>query len=292
MKGARVRHTQGPGIDALRPRARDFGRRDEPLEVQIGRGSYYYHADGLGSITELTKSNGSAVNTYTYAAFGGDSPANTETVANPFHFTAREYDPETKLYYYRARYYDPLWGRFLSEDPIEFDGGFNFYTYVGNDPIGSSDPLGLFSMKDVRDELIIHRTLGVDQDCDQITGGACTRVKAALLVCTCSCSGSGWKAKGELRIYGDIYVYSGPFATLRVRPKDKSVVDAKSAIAHEHNAHIKPAIDAVTPLINSLEQKPFRSKSECYSACDETSTLVNALFRTTLLETQRKETKQ
>jgi RHS repeat-associated protein len=127
---ATARYTQGLGID-------------EPLEVQIGRGSYYYHADALGSITELTKSNGTAVNTYTYAAFGGDSPANTETVANPFHFTGREYDPETKLYYYRARYYDPLWGRFLSEDPVGFAAGPNFYEYVLNSPTGMRDPLGM-----------------------------------------------------------------------------------------------------------------------------------------------------
>ena len=45
-----ARYTQGLGID-------------EPLEVQIGRGSYYYSADGLGSVVALTKSNGSAVNT-------------------------------------------------------------------------------------------------------------------------------------------------------------------------------------------------------------------------------------
>jgi len=45
--------------------------------------------------------------------------------------------------YYRARYYDPMAGRFLSEDPIGFDGSNNFYTYVGNDPINWTDPLGL-----------------------------------------------------------------------------------------------------------------------------------------------------
>ena len=45
--------------------------------------------------------------------------------------------------YYRARYYDPQSGRFLSEDPIQFDGGFDFYTYADNDPPLFIDPFGL-----------------------------------------------------------------------------------------------------------------------------------------------------
>lgn len=48
----------------------------------------------------------------------------------------------TRLYY-RARYYDPSSGKFLSEDPIDFDGGLNFYNYVRNSPVLWIDPLGL-----------------------------------------------------------------------------------------------------------------------------------------------------
>jgi RHS repeat-associated protein len=66
------------------------------------------------------------------------------TVANPLQFTARELDLETGLYYYRARYYDPTTGRFLSEDPIEFSGrDVNFYAYSSNDPVNYRDPTGL-----------------------------------------------------------------------------------------------------------------------------------------------------
>ena len=49
--------------------------------------------------------------------------------------------------YYRARYYDPSAGRLLSEDPVEFDGGVNFYVYVGNDPTNFVDSLGLYTVK-------------------------------------------------------------------------------------------------------------------------------------------------
>jgi RHS repeat-associated protein len=83
------------------------------------------------------------VNTYFgYNTFGWVNA--TDTVANPFRFTGREWDSETNLYYYRARYYDPLWGRFLSEDPLEFYGDdLDFYAYVANDPANHVDPWGL-----------------------------------------------------------------------------------------------------------------------------------------------------
>ncbi len=127
---ATARYTQGLGID-------------EPLEVYEGGKSYYYHADGLGSIVALTKSTGTAANTYFgYNTFGG-MPAPSETVANPFRFTGRDWDSETSLYYYRARYYDPSIGRFLSEDPIGDAGGGSAYIYVDNHPTLLVDPLGL-----------------------------------------------------------------------------------------------------------------------------------------------------
>jgi RHS repeat-associated protein len=58
-------------------------------------------------------------------------------------YTAREYDNETGLYFYRARYYDPKAGRFITKDPIGFAGGdYNLYAYVGNNPLSAIDPSG------------------------------------------------------------------------------------------------------------------------------------------------------
>jgi YD repeat-containing protein len=77
---------------------------DQPLAMwragQIG----FYQADGLGSITSLTDSARSPLATYTYDAFGRTTA--TGTLFNPFQYTGREWDAETGLYYYRARYYD------------------------------------------------------------------------------------------------------------------------------------------------------------------------------------------
>ena len=96
----------------------------------------------MGSITSLTNGSGQLAASYVYDSFG-NLTASTGTITNPFQYTGREFDPETGLYYYRARYYDPVSGRFLSEDPIGFAGGINFYAYVRNNPVGLRDPKGL-----------------------------------------------------------------------------------------------------------------------------------------------------
>jgi RHS repeat-associated protein len=115
---------------------------DEPLaELRSGTTSYY-HADGLGSVTSLSTSAGALANTYTYDSFG-NLTASTGSLTNRFQYTSREFDPETGVYYYRARYYDPNVGRFVSEDPIGFGGGSDFYVYVRNSPVYLSDPFGL-----------------------------------------------------------------------------------------------------------------------------------------------------
>jgi RHS repeat-associated protein len=115
---------------------------DEPLAMLRSSTTSYYNADGLGSITSLSSGAGALAQTYGYDSFGKQL-SSTGSLTNPFQFAARESDSETGLYYYRARYYDPAGGRFLSEDPIRFDGGTNFYAYTGNNPISWYDPFGL-----------------------------------------------------------------------------------------------------------------------------------------------------
>jgi len=123
------RYSQGLGID-------------EPLATVTGGASAYYQADGLGSVTSLSTTGGTLGETYAYGSFGKTS--STGSLFNPFQYTGREFDPETGLYYYRARYYDPANGRFLSEDPIGFEGrDSNFYRYSGNRPADFRDYLGL-----------------------------------------------------------------------------------------------------------------------------------------------------
>ncbi|MFH1202581.1 MAG: RHS repeat-associated core domain-containing protein [Candidatus Omnitrophota bacterium] len=127
-----AKYLHGPGID-------------EPLRMERGGQLYYYHVDGLGSITALTDNTGAVVRTYTYDSFG-NIVNQTGTLSNPFTYTGREFDSETGLYYYRARYYDARIGRFLQEDSFK---GFltnsltlNLYPYVLNNPVIYVDPYG------------------------------------------------------------------------------------------------------------------------------------------------------
>ncbi len=116
---------------------------DHPLVMERAGQTYYFHAGQDGSISHVTDASGAVVNNYIYDAFGNRISV-TETVSNPYGFTAREYDPESGLYFYRARYYDPKAGRFISSDPIGFAGGdSNLYAYVFNDPVNLIDPSGL-----------------------------------------------------------------------------------------------------------------------------------------------------
>ncbi|MGB7229083.1 MAG: RHS repeat-associated core domain-containing protein [Candidatus Acidiferrales bacterium] len=119
---------------------------DEPLAMDRSGTIDYYEQDGLGSVTSLTVANGSVVQSYTYDSFGNTTNS-SGSLTNFFRYTGRELDTETNLYFYRARYYDPTTGRFLGEDPIQFEGDINFYVYVVNDPVDGTDPFGLKCMR-------------------------------------------------------------------------------------------------------------------------------------------------
>jgi len=88
----------------------------------------------------LADSTGTLQTQYTFEPFGNTSVTGTATT-NSFAYTGRELDT-TGLYFYRARYYSAGLTRFLSEDPIEFAGGTNLYSYAANDPLDFRDPLG------------------------------------------------------------------------------------------------------------------------------------------------------
>jgi len=105
-------YVYGPGID-------------EPLRMERGTTKTYYHPDGLGSVSQLTDKTGKVVEQYTYDAYGKPTitdatgtPLTQSAYGNRYLFTGREYDQETGLYFYRARYYNPSIGRFLSRDPL------------------------------------------------------------------------------------------------------------------------------------------------------------------------------
>ncbi|MDH4155407.1 MAG: RHS repeat-associated core domain-containing protein [Nitrospira sp.] len=92
----------------------------------------------------MTDSAGATAKSYSYDAYGNilESPG---TLDQPYAYTGREFDTESGLYYYRARYYESSSGRFLQQDPIGLAGGLNLYGYVGSNPVNAIDPMGLIA---------------------------------------------------------------------------------------------------------------------------------------------------
>jgi len=143
-----ARYTHGPGID-------------EPLVMEKAGQSFVYHADGLGSITEISDSTGALKQLYTYSSFGKIESQTDPNFTQPYTFTGREFDSETGNHFYRARYYDPSTGRFLQQDPIGLAGGINLFIYVDNDPLNLVDPYGLFSWEVIKSSITLKGGISV-----------------------------------------------------------------------------------------------------------------------------------
>lgn len=114
----------GAGIDAL----------------QRGQDLSYYHRDEQLSTAFITGSAGEIQNSYLYDAFGNELDAD-EQFQNRIRYTGQQYDDLTEQYYLRARYYNPVLGRFLQEDVYQGDG-LNLYAYCRNNPVMYWDPSG------------------------------------------------------------------------------------------------------------------------------------------------------
>jgi RHS repeat-associated protein len=126
-----IRTVHGPGID-------------RPLASVDGGGAVtYYLADHLGSIVQQTNASAAVTLVRQYDPYGVPLQG---AATSGYAFTGREWEGEIALYYYRARYYDPQRGSFLSRDPSGF-GGSTTYGYVDNRPVSAVDPLGLFGVQ-------------------------------------------------------------------------------------------------------------------------------------------------
>lgn len=178
-----ARYTHGPIVDQPLVMERDLDANDTFSTDE----AFFYHTDRLGSIVALTDSAATVRQSYAYDSFGtivalrcgaqtftGNAVrtqlAGTTCLANPFTFTAREYDPESALYHYRARSYDATLGRFLQQDiyagsayrtilddppggrsvvldvfQYAFGGGQGtHYAYLQNSPLNGTDPSGMW----------------------------------------------------------------------------------------------------------------------------------------------------
>jgi RHS repeat-associated protein len=112
----------------------------------------FYGYDGFGTVRSLTDSTGTVTDTYDYDAWGNAINV-TGSTPNVYLYRGEQYDPDLKLYYLRARYFNPLTGRFLTRDPANGQTvdprTLHKYLYAGGDPINYRDPSGRWGGTDV-----------------------------------------------------------------------------------------------------------------------------------------------
>ncbi|MAF92885.1 MAG: hypothetical protein CL674_16570 [Bdellovibrionaceae bacterium] len=108
---------------------------------------YKIISDHLGSVRlVVNSSNGNIVQRMDYDTWG-KVLSDTNPGFQPFGFAGGIYDQDTGLVKFGARDYDPETGRWISKDPIRFDGGINLYAYADNDPVNKIDPNGLWALQ-------------------------------------------------------------------------------------------------------------------------------------------------
>jgi RHS repeat-associated protein len=116
---------------------------DEPIVWYEGSGTTdrrWLHQDAQGSVVGYSGSTGGMTTIYAYGPYG--EPQSSSWGGSRFAYTGQIQLPEAKLYYYKARVYDPMTGRFLQTDPIGYKDDIDWYAYVGADPLNKSDPTG------------------------------------------------------------------------------------------------------------------------------------------------------
>jgi len=143
-----LRNLFGPGIDMILVQEVILPNGTPTGTTSGGGGTRWLLADHLGTIRDIVDNAGAVLNHILYDSFGNILSQTDPLIATRYAFTGREFDAETGLHYYRARYYDGAIGRFVSEDPIGFEGrDANLFRYVSNAPSRFSDPFGKYQTR-------------------------------------------------------------------------------------------------------------------------------------------------
>lgn len=117
-------------------------------KIDVSDNPYYYHYNVTGHTIAITDASENIVNKYFYTP-SGILTNKIEAIVNPFCYVGKYgvFDDGNGLFYMRARYYDPDVGRFVTKDPIGFEGGINQYAYADNNPINRFDISGFVQIE-------------------------------------------------------------------------------------------------------------------------------------------------
>ncbi len=151
------KYVYGRYLDEVLLMLSDTGNGEEP---------FYYHYNRRNSVIGVTDDMGDVAERYHFTPYGrtailapdGLTKRSLSTIGNPYLFTGRRMDGETGLYYFRARFYDPEQGRFLSRDPSGYADGMGMYEYVAGNPLNYSDPTGMKFIIDRKPILTINES--------------------------------------------------------------------------------------------------------------------------------------
>jgi RHS repeat-associated protein len=132
----------GPGIDNLLAFTTYTGATAK---------TYFALTDHLRSVHALADDTGTIVESYRFDAWGrvlgvydgNNNPLMQSALGNRYLWQGREYSWQSGFYFFRVRWYDPITGRWLSNDPISISGGLNQYAFCSDNPVNFRDPFGL-----------------------------------------------------------------------------------------------------------------------------------------------------
>lgn len=140
---------------------------DNVLSSKINGTDYFYYKNALGSVSALGNNAGNIVERYEYDPCGSVNiydnnynPVAASSTENSIYYTGRSYDSEIDKYYYRARHFDPIAGRFMQHDPLKYIDGLSMYAYVGNNVLNRKDPAGTVAPLIVAGAVVLAEAVG------------------------------------------------------------------------------------------------------------------------------------
>ncbi len=225
--------------------------------LQRNQKTYYYHQDEQLNTALITNRNGEIKNQYQYDAFGNGLEA-IEELPNRIRYTGQQYDQQTEQYYLRARYYNPILGRFMQEDVYQGDG-LNLYAYCRNNPVVYYDPSGY-----TEEYYFRGTTIGFSGHAEKDYSNVSTDPSVSI----------AYAIKSQTMYYeqGVLYIASGTdLKDARIEsfeqsiPKDKELFVSLSPNEFAHTASISmtvpEAVDILKKVAPNIEM-PLRIQSE------------------------------